>query len=259
MRFLITYVLLLWGMNTLIFSQEQNSFSDTILNVLSSLDSIAATDSKEVEERDFVTVIFPVSQNRDGSEINEITKTYFSSSSRETNLIEVLGFLTNAYSEHDFHESGNWTKESVQNTVYIPYKGILPDYSLTDFCFTISWKLTSAFGYRPQQHRNHNGIDVAAHMGDTVKCALPGVVTKIGYEKAGYGHYIVVAHSGDLETIYAHLNSTITVPGQKVKAGEVIGLAGATGNSTGPHLHFETRYRGFPVNPYSWFNLSGVW
>ena len=250
-------------------SQERNYDSELIFGVFSAMDSIAEA-GKGIKRDipiqnsdttwDYITVVFDLSsQKNEEEEIKNIVKTFYNAPQTQVSPEDVLGFLTNAYSEHDFHESGNWTKESVQNTAYIPYKGILPDYSLTDFCFPISGKLTSAFGYRPQQHRNHNGIDVAAHMGDTVKCALPGVVTKIGYEKAGYGHYIVVAHSGDLETIYAHLKSTIAVPGQKVKAGEVIGLAGATGNSTGPHLHFETRYRGFPVNPYSWFNLSGVW
>lgn len=250
-------------------SQEHNYDSELIFGVFSAMDSIAEA-GKGIKRdipiqnsgttRDYITVVFDLSSQKNGEkEIKNIVKTFYNAPQTQVSPEDVLGFLTNAYSEHEFHESGSWEKKDTKRYRYTPYSGELPDYTLNEFYIPVIGQLSSSYGYRPKRHRHHNGLDVAVNMGDTVKCALPGVVTKIGYEKAGYGHYIVVAHSGDLETIYAHLKSTIAVPGQKVKAGEVIGLAGATGNSTGPHLHFETRYRGFPVNPYSWFNLSGVW
>ena len=256
MRLPIICFLLLSGGLIFASSQEQNSESTLILEVLSSLDSIS---SHPESQPDFVTVYFntPIDKSHN-DEIYKMVKTFYSSEKNQINQEDVLGFLTNAYSEHDFYESGSWVKKEANQHLYVPYSGELPEYTLNDFFLPVNGQLSSSYGYRPKRHRDHYGVDIAVNMGDTVKCALPGVVTKIGYEKAGYGHYIVVTHSGDLETIYAHLKSTIAFPGQKIKAGEVVGLAGSTGNSTGPHLHFETRYRGMPVNPFSWFNVDAL-
>ena len=259
MRLSLFYVLLLLGGIIHAFPQEQNSESAFILNVLSSLDSLSSPESEKDLESDFVTVYFDSPSDKKGEgEIIKMVKTFYSHPDSEVNAEAVLEFLTNAYSEHDFYESGSWIKNSPNHKAYIPYKGDLPEYTMNDFILPITGTLTSSYGYRPKRHRYHHGIDVSVEIGDSVKCVLPGVVTKIGFEKAGYGNYIVVTHSGDIETIYAHLNRTIASPGQKVKAGEIIGLAGSSGNSTGPHLHFETRYRGMPVNPFSWFNLTGI-
>lgn len=125
-----------------------------------------------------------------------------------------------------------------------------------DFIIPVEGHLTSCYGYRKKFKRFHKGIDVALHKGDTVRCALPGTVRKTGYEKKGYGRYVVVSHGGDVETLYGHLMVCMVNPGQKVEAGEALGLGGTTGNATGPHLHFETRYRGVAYDPVSWFNIS---
>ncbi|MDE5785189.1 MAG: M23 family metallopeptidase, partial [Duncaniella sp.] len=69
------------------------------------------------------------------------------------------------------------------------------------------------------------------------------------YERKGYGHYVVMRHENGLETVYGHLSRTLVKPNQYVKAGEPIALGGNTGRSTGPHLHFETRYLGRAINP----------
>lgn len=268
MRACIIFFLLILSVSS--YSKDQFSDSEIILGVLSSLDSISnkETNNNYVEEDsipDFVSVIFdPSDQNAATKEIQGLVRTFYSDPANQVSMEDVLGFLTNAYSEHDFHESGNWAKEahpknSHINNHYVPYSGTLPQYSILDFQTPLSGKITSSYGYRPARHRFHQGIDISAETGDSVISALPGIIIKTGYEKKGYGYYIVVAHSGDLETIYAHLNKIIVSPGQSVIGGEVIGFAGSTGNSTGPHLHFETRYRGLPVNPYSWFNISGIW
>lgn len=168
---------------------------------------------------------------------------------------DVLTFLEEVYSEHEFYEIGDWT-ESGYKSRYIPYKGELPDYSFTDFRLPVIGYITSPFGYREKFHRNHYGIDVGINKGDTIRAALPGVVVKSNFQTGGYGHYIVITHSGDVETVYAHLSSPLVYPGDKVKAGQPIAIGGSTGNASGPHLHFETRYLGIPVNPLSWFNLD---
>lgn len=117
-------------------------------------------------------------------------------------------------------------------------------------------RVTSGFGYRPKFGRMHKGIDLAMSVGDTVRVPLPGTVRKVSYEAKGYGHYVTVVHDDGMETRYAHLSRTFVLPGQRLCAGEAIALSGNSGNSTGPHLHFETRYLGLAVNPADVFSFS---
>lgn len=172
----------------------------------------------------------------------------------------VLSYLSGVYSDHGYSESGNWGKSvkspgrSYMN--YYTVREILPKYSPEDFIIPAEGCLTSGYGYRPRFGRFHHGIDVAINSGDTVICSLPGIVSKTGYDTGGYGRYALVSHDGGVETLYGHLQICLVSPGQKIKAGEAIGLGGSTGNATGPHLHFETRYRGVAIDPVSWFNLS---
>lgn len=168
----------------------------------------------------------------------------------------VLSYLEGVYSEHGYREAGNWAKPSATTGRYIPYESELPDYDYSDFLKPVSGPLTSAYGYRPRFGRMHRGIDLALNIGDNVKCSLPGTVTKCGFDQKGYGNYVMVSHSGGIETLYAHLTKILVTPGQRLKPGDLIGLGGRTGNATGPHLHFETRYKGVPLDPVRWFNLS---
>lgn len=110
-------------------------------------------------------------------------------------------------------------------------------------------RITSGFGYRAKFGRMHKGIDIAMNVGDTVKVPLAGFVKRTGYEPRGYGHYVVVGHPDGMETRYAHLSRVFVMCGDRLEAGDAMGLAGNTGNSTGPHLHFETRLDGNAVNP----------
>lgn len=164
----------------------------------------------------------------------------------------VLSYLTNAYSEHGFRESGSWVRPDA-GYVYVPYRRPLPEYSEADFRLPVDGIVNSGFGFRPQFGRFHHGIDIALEIGDTVRCALPGVVTRVSSQRGGYGNYIVVAHSGGLETLYGHLLTSIVRPGDKVEAGEGIALGGVTGNATGPHVHFETRSQGIALDPLTLF------
>lgn len=96
----------------------------------------------------------------------------------------------------------------------------------------------------------HLGIDIAAMTGDQIYAADSGVVVYAGSISGGYGNMVMIDHGNGYQTVYAHLSSVIARCGASVVQGQLIGLAGSTGNSTGPHLHFEVRYFGGFVNPW---------
>ncbi|MCR5423584.1 MAG: peptidoglycan DD-metalloendopeptidase family protein [Bacteroidales bacterium] len=108
-----------------------------------------------------------------------------------------------------------------------------------EFCFPVKHVRTSPYGWR--WNRPHRGVDIALNVGDPVHCAFPGVV-RIARPMGGYGNLVVVRHYNGLETVYGHLSKINVRPKQLVRAGDVIGLGGSTGHSTGPHLHFEVRF-----------------
>ncbi|WP_329904496.1 M23 family metallopeptidase [Porphyromonas pogonae] len=116
--------------------------------------------------------------------------------------------------------------------------------------------ITSNFGYRRRFRRMHYGVDLKLNIGDTVRSAYDGKVRIKDYEGGGYGNYVVVRHPNGLETVYGHLSRSLVSEGQIVKAGQPIALGGNTGRSTGPHLHFETRFMGIPLNPCTIFDFS---
>jgi murein DD-endopeptidase MepM/ murein hydrolase activator NlpD len=103
-------------------------------------------------------------------------------------------------------------------------------------------------GYGMRWGRLHAGIDIPLGMGTGIRAADGGRVSIAGV-MGGYGNYICIQHAGALSTCYAHLSSIGVSVGQSVSQGQVIGASGNTGNSTGPHLHFETRVNGNPVDP----------
>ena len=108
-----------------------------------------------------------------------------------------------------------------------------------DFCFPVRGVRSSAYGWRWQ--RGHHGVDIALRTGDKVYAAFGGTV-RVASRMGGYGNCVVVRHPNGLETLYGHLSKINVARGQHVKAGDVVGLGGSTGNSTGPHLHFECRF-----------------
>lgn len=119
---------------------------------------------------------------------------------------------------------------------------------------TASRYITSNFGWRSHpvygRVKFHTGIDIAAKYGSPIMAAASGVVIHSGW-LGGYGSTVIIDHGGDYSTIYAHCSRLYVSEGQKIAQGERIALIGSTGLSTGPHLHFEVRYKGKPINPYS--------
>jgi murein DD-endopeptidase MepM/ murein hydrolase activator NlpD len=114
------------------------------------------------------------------------------------------------------------------------------------FSYPARGSISSRYGLR--WGRTHSGIDIAAAYGSTVRAADGGVVTWVGYE-GGYGKLIKIDHGANYVSYYGHLSKYNVKAGQKVFKGEKIGAVGNTGNSTGPHVHFEIRKNGVSTNP----------
>jgi murein DD-endopeptidase MepM/ murein hydrolase activator NlpD len=110
----------------------------------------------------------------------------------------------------------------------------------------VNGPVTSPFGWR--WGRMHQGIDIGVGMGTPIKAAAAGTIIYCGWE-SGYGNLVVIDHGGNLATAYGHQSSIAVACGQQVAQGEVIGYVGCTGHCTGPHLHFEVRINGEPVDP----------
>lgn len=113
--------------------------------------------------------------------------------------------------------------------------------------------VTSEYG--PRWGRFHAGTDMRVRVGDTIRAAFDGKVritrSDKRFRKKGYGYFVMLRHANGLETLYGHLSKVLVKRDSIVRAGEPIGLGGNTGRSTGPHLHFEFRYLGNPINPRS--------
>lgn len=122
-----------------------------------------------------------------------------------------------------------------------------------DHAMPILGHVTSPFGMRHGRH--HYGTDIKLQTGDTVMSAFAGKVRISRYHR-DFGHVVVVRHPNGLETLYGHLSKRLVDVGDDVEAGDVLGLGGSTGRSTGSHLHFETRYLGHPINPEQIFDLA---
>ncbi len=143
----------------------------------------------------------------------------------------------------------SWSSSSIN-----PYNvslSNLPDSFVVDLSGFVSpvegGRVSSNFG--PRRYRYHYGIDIAIPIGTPIVSSFDGKVRIIRNDPRGYGNYIVVRHDNGLETVYAHLSKIKVELNEDVKAGELIAFSGNTGRSTGPHLHFETRFVGNAFNP----------
>ena len=114
--------------------------------------------------------------------------------------------------------------------------------------------VTSEFGRRVHpitgDVRMHTGVDLRAAEGVPIRAAAPGIVREAG-PRGGYGNAVEIDHGDGTSTLYAHASALVVKPGQHVQGGETLGLVGHTGQATGPHLHFELRHHGHPVDPLS--------
>ncbi len=118
--------------------------------------------------------------------------------------------------------------------------------SLRSYHYPYIGRITSRYG--PRRGRSHQGIDMSLKVGDPVYAVFDGKV-RLSKVAGNYGNLVIIRHNNGLETYYAHLSERSVQPGEWVVAGQQIGLGGNTGRSTGPHLHFEVRYRGQSFDP----------
>ena len=123
------------------------------------------------------------------------------------------------------------------------------DYSIqAGYIWPVQGVVTSGFG--PRWGRMHNGIDIAGPIGTPIHAAAAGVVVSAGWNDGGYGNLVKIQHPNGSVTFYAHNQKVLVQQGQQVRQGEIIAELGSTGNSTGPHCHFEIRPQGqTAVNP----------
>jgi murein DD-endopeptidase MepM/ murein hydrolase activator NlpD len=130
-----------------------------------------------------------------------------------------------------------------------------PTVSPKGMMWPVDGPVTSGFGWRvhPVFHtrRFHSGIDISAPYGTPIRVAASGKVVFTGSE-TGYGNYVIVYHGGGIATLYAHMSSIGASQGAEVVRGQTIGRVGCTGYCTGPHVHFEVRVNGTPVDPMGW-------
>lgn len=158
--------------------------------------------------------------------------------------------------EFDIYTEG-WDSQAVNcyNASQVPNSAVI---DVTNFAMPHPGYITSPYGYRRRFRRMHKGVDLKLNIGDTIRAAFDGKVRIVRNQGArkGYGKYIVIRHTNQLETVYGHLSEWLVEPDQYVKAGEPIALGGNTGRSTGPHLHFETRYMGYAINPCAIFDFA---
>jgi murein DD-endopeptidase MepM/ murein hydrolase activator NlpD len=129
-----------------------------------------------------------------------------------------------------------------------------------------SFKITQVFGpttlvleppLGPYRHF-HTGIDISTAIGSPVMAAADGVVVAVGHTASGYGNYVVIAHGAGIETLYGHLLATRVIFGDRVSRGQVIGLEGSSGYSTGPHVHFELRLNNAVMDPMPYMPIPGT-
>ena len=159
-------------------------------------------------------------------------------------MVELLEMEEDAYPADDIYESWNTEYVKAYRDAVVPDSFII---DVSTFIMPVEGRVTSNYG--PRKRRFHYGTDFKLQIGDTVRAAFDGKVRVKNYERRGYGNYVVLRHPNGLETVYGHLSEFLVGQDENVTAGQPIALGGNTGRSTGPHLHFEFRFLGNPINP----------
>ena len=122
-------------------------------------------------------------------------------------------------------------------------------------------RLMSTYGARTDPFNGegafHTGVDLQAATGTAVRASADGLVIHAEWA-GGYGKVIIVDHGNGMQTLYAHLSRFYVVPGQEIRQGQVLGYSGATGRATAPHLHYEVRVGGTPINPYPYLTKTSL-
>ncbi|MDH4318468.1 MAG: M23 family metallopeptidase [Desulfobulbaceae bacterium] len=125
----------------------------------------------------------------------------------------------------------------------------------------VSGPISSRYGYRSDPLANdnafHSGVDFRGRIGDDIHATAFGTVKRAGYNK-GLGNFILISHGNGYETLFGHMNKILVKKGEAISRGQVIGLIGNTGRSTGSHLHYEIRYNKKTVNPKRYLQIADL-
>lgn len=214
--------------------------------------------AQTLEGPDSLEVIIEEEAEEEGEfeESNEYDSVVYSSSDRYWDFIRPrnFNFDTSYAPAKDFYQGWDTVTinpykvdlKAMEDTI----KLVLSGYDDCSFHPPAIGDVTSGFGFRRWGRRQkfHFGTDIRMEVGDPVYAAFEGVV-RIAKRSADYGYVVLIRHNNGLETLYAHFSQLLCYPGQPVKGGSIIGLAGSTGRSTGPHLHFEVRFKGEKIDP----------
>lgn len=156
--------------------------------------------------------------------------------------------------QYNFLKSASFSRLS-HNYPRLWQKNVMPS------LWPVNGKLMSRFGEREDPFSGegafHTGVDIEAAMRTPVHAAADGIVYSAEYTSR-YGNLVIIDHGNGMRTWYAHLSEFEVIPGQEVRRGEVVALSGNTGRVTAPHLHFEVRMGGSPVNPYPYLTRSAI-
>lgn len=181
----------------------------------------------------------PTAENESNASQSEVA----SEPQTDNSSTEIFGEEYDA--EIDGTVTGNITEYSMAQTTAVSKQ-------INTFQWPVLGKITSHYGYRTNPingvYSMHNGLDIAADTGTDIAAAYDGTVTAAGYSSS-YGYYIIVTHSENVQTLYAHCSRLIAAEGDTVKKGETVAKVGSTGRSTGPHVHFEIRVGGYRIDP----------
>ena len=211
--------------------------------------TVVCVSGSQPDTIDFAAAFEPAASDRDSA---DTLAEQFEADVREAAFQEDIGALFAP--GIDGIDTSGWHNGKI-NAFRFDYKTMADTVrvALTDssrsqvFTFPFAGHITSPFG--PRRGFWHFGMDIKLRTGDSVRCVLDGIVRVIQNDRYGYGKVVVLRHHSGLETLYGHLSKTTVTVNQRVSSGEVVGLGGNTGRSTGSHLHFEVRYRGEPFDP----------
>lgn len=153
--------------------------------------------------------------------------------------------------------SSTITKQPVVEKIGIGIYAARPDSPSTVLTGTgeFGWPVDGGYISDPfLSDRNHKGMDIAASTGTEIYAAADGVVVSAGWNSGGYGYFVQLGHVDGYQTVYGHMSAVLVTEGQEVSRGQLIGEIGSTGNSTGPHCHFEVRHEGICLDPALFVN-----
>ena len=194
----------------------------------------------------------PVEEVKDDTMYIGASKILVQGEEGESLVTAQVTYVNGKESERDI-QSKETVREPTTTTKAVGTKEKPKTASTGQFSWPISGRINSYFGgrYIFGRYSYHSGLDIQASYGASIKAADGGTVTFAGW-KGSYGNLVIITHDNGIQTYYAHNSSLLVSAGSKVYKGQVIAKAGSTGRSTGPHCHFEVRYKGERQNPMNY-------